>query len=104
MDENNISINYSIGTRSCAILCILISTFELIVEDSEGVTNPIKLIEKVTKNKRTTISKIMDEIVLILDYFLFLKTDHNIDDYADKIKNFVKKELTIKKRYLKLIQ
>lgn len=40
----------------------------------------------------------MDQIILILDYFEFFKTKYNIIDYKEKIEDFIKRELTIKKR------
>ena len=40
----------------------------------------------------------MNEIVLVLDCFYFLDKEYDIKNYADCVREFVVRELTIKKR------
>lgn len=90
MQDNNIIISYSIATRSCCALCIMLAVFK------HEVT--AKQIEEKTNCKKNTIAKAFDELEDYFDDFAFIRMDIKIDDYVARLKQFKNSILAIKKR------
>jgi hypothetical protein len=96
MERENVSITFSIATRACTAVCILIAC----IDPNQDIS--FRVIEKNTGNKKNTLTRVFDGLLGDLRFLSFLEDKYELINYKNDLVEFRATTLHVKPKKKKM--